>query len=1401
MFIEAEGSSDRPGLSFNMIEIEPGTDGIYAVIVPKSEVKSGSTCKFSFKIGEEPIKATYMSSSPLENIYEMEITGQESYYSCENARKRLAAIEDKSSVLFASTEMEPFARKGGLGDALDVTKALATAHNNIRGIMPKYTDSTYSKDDTKYGIVDTGITLEVSIGRGPRSMTLYAPVRIMKSTFNGFVEYFIESKDYFETPYRYKEKTIEGLREAILLSMGAVDVAKTLGFGLDAVDYSEWQTALIRGYLEPYGRQLANVATVQHIDHLSFKGEFPLEFFDQLLLPEKELEDFLWNGDKSRLSLLKYGLKADRVRAPSEQYAQEITRSHKYGLGLEGFLGAIAEKITGINTGVDYDRYDPSTNENIDHRYSGDDMADARDQKARNRVELSKRMELDPPGGDGKSPLIGIATRLVDKKGLHLYHEKLIPSDLKPEQLSSLPADIGFDDFLRFCDSLPSKKKISLVDWIMEHTDAQIAMLGATDSYAQGGVDDEGGDKSDGGQSHLGAFLDLGNRYGGRFTFRPSFSRRLADQIYSAADIHPKPTEVAPCEVSPQIAMRYGVVPVVRATGGLMNTVTPDTGFLFPDITEEARISFIGAFIASSRSAEKRDVEKTVEAANEIISQVEAIRFLRQLYAAIDEYSNNKSEWNARQDRCFRADHSWDSKVPQFESLYRDVRATHMAAATSTAAETGADEISGDLDGTAKDASYSVFARIALMAGALFLAMGSVGFIISVAKASQQYCMLSFMVLSVSAIIFLIRAHFVVEEVEAIDIDNISLNLVEQRVTAERELADAIEAARGNPGQADSIMRTALTYFNEAMDGIARAADWQFASILTGGMPRREMLKIAATAGGVALFADQLFAQQQSAAPAAVRRLELFAMSDAQKQKVYKFIVENRTKAGMPLSYRVVTEKHKTAREYWESVNHDPEDHDSIIERLLTEGLNIYDGACGQIVESAIMGETERADKHTAELLKGSYIYGGNLQTVRANSMKEGERFTFNGKSVGHGEEDLDPSNALFFRMWPKDAQNLQQDPIDGKRNHPSFLQYHPDYGDYINHEDWKPIAGENAWAALIGPLNVAHSKYKDAIPLDCNEVKLALSILPAIEVMQSPIGGIYHAPEGTADKDPADISNENNISMFAGLEMLLQILDQHKTKPGVKEKIAIVRKILYGEGARHDGIEGYFKEHAISEDFDPSDPKTYIFDQGGFYMGGRLHHTKQLAVDVQTWGLIVFGAERIDKWYGEGAAMKIWQNTRREAGYLGRDGVLRGIGYTNGHDISSSEWGFGAVMASRSLARYYKDSHEDWSIEAENDSINMRRGIEEDLKIELDDGSIAYKYANKRYPIPFGWWANPIPSLCACSWAIMVDNDVVPFILGGGPYAKTAKTVEFEPESTEELVPDEVLTPEIMFG
>jgi hypothetical protein len=438
-----------------------------------------------------------------------------------------------------------------------------------------------------------------------------------------------------------------------------------------------------------------------------------------------------------------------------------------------------------------------------------------------------------------------------------------------------------------------------------------------------------------------------------------------------------------------------------------------------------------------------------------------------------------------------------------------------------------------------------------------------------------------------------------------------------------------------------------------------------------------------------------------------------------------RFLRETRMRAGIPKSYRL-------PEGYWE-VHRGQTDKtgevDRIIERQIAENsLSIYDGAVWQIALAlASPRETAGEVRGLTRVLTDGKL--GDFETIRAY------RFPYR---YGDRQLPMPKSAAFFFRIIAD--RYTQPDPMGGATRHENF----PNQA-VLHHEDWKPVMGEQAWAAVLGPLHSERLLIPAGIPASSQAEELAASLLPAFETLMSPIGAVYHVPHGTHGKSGYEISTENNLSLLAAVRMLHKSLSAQGRRQAAERAAWIM-----------NGLQSYFRGHA----FDRSEG---IFIQGGHYLEGRFIPASVFAADCQTWGIAALGPDWIDREFGEGAARKVWQTTRRRSGTFDAWGNLEGIGFTDQEDVISIEWTAGAILACRMLAAHYAKTRPDWAQEFESDAVRMRLALDK-YRVRLDDGSEAYLYSNRRFFIPFGWWANPVPSLVSTAWIILLDRGYNPF-------------------------------------
>lgn len=457
-------------------------------------------------------------------------------------------------------------------------------------------------------------------------------------------------------------------------------------------------------------------------------------------------------------------------------------------------------------------------------------------------------------------------------------------------------------------------------------------------------------------------------------------------------------------------------------------------------------------------------------------------------------------------------------------------------------------------------------------------------------------------------------------------------------------------------------------------------------------------------------------------------------------------------------------------------------------------------------------------------LLREGYNGNSSHAAVGENRARTaGKVFVYNQHPVAEAKE------AYTFRMLPRNW--LAIDPFMGTRYGGTITARalptgNPDYqAGKVTWTDWKPITGENAWAFLLGPLQAAYLHYlveqkKGFVPLGDPALRNALAILSTFAAMQSYSGAVYYAPAGTVGNqgdqpvDPYEVAIENNFSLYAGLKILrttleavlaheknLSATDRAEINGALQRIEAMINGGSIGKNRTTSGLLAFFKNSA--------------WHQGEFVQGGRaddpasksrwIPNLQPKAVDVNTWGIAALGAAQIDQWFGWGASFQNWQQLKQWGGY-GVGTTLWGVGFSdqdgNGIDaagnfrqgVLSAEWTAGAITMVRTLIAYYQTIPSDGPDSAKARDFVARLQQDEQSMLDaithlrLDAYAAAgfpggppnysqllslptrpYLYASKRYLVPFGWYANPLPSTCSTAWMIMVANRFNPFVYGGG--------------------------------
>ncbi|MBL0897607.1 MAG: hypothetical protein IBJ17_02760 [Reyranella sp.] len=439
----------------------------------------------------------------------------------------------------------------------------------------------------------------------------------------------------------------------------------------------------------------------------------------------------------------------------------------------------------------------------------------------------------------------------------------------------------------------------------------------------------------------------------------------------------------------------------------------------------------------------------------------------------------------------------------------------------------------------------------------------------------------------------------------------------------------------------------------------------------------------------------------------------------------------------------------------------------AVWQRLIVHyGLNLYCAACRQIAlaSTGAAAALAAAREHTAMLLSDR---AGQMHPLRAwSGGKEDWRY-------GDGETSLEAEGESAFFFGAISEHYDLTDPLTGGSRLPSELG-----GGKLVWNFYDPFLGENSWAALIGPLQVAYrsngtDRWSSANPAVC----LAKSIVPACKAMQSTIGGVYARPSAKGRPQERLISNETNLTLFAGLAMLRQVL----------QKIPELANCLPEVDGLLSGLLSYFRSHLAGVvDGELRFHACGSFGEGGFRPGVMSNgRPAPFAADVHTWGLSVLGVEEVDSRHGHGACLALWEAVKRHTGFYDNCGqqILKGIGFSSGpggepvHDVCSPEWTFGAINMCRIIAAEYElpGRHRDPVLAQmlRRDERSMIEGVSKfATNASAEATALAYLYANRRTETGFGWDALPVPSLCATAWALMVENNFNPFYLGGGTFS-----------------------------
>jgi starch synthase len=434
-------------------------------------------------------------------------------------------------ITFASSEVAPFSKTGGLGDvAASLPKALARRGHQVTIITPlyKHLDPEKMRLSRRLGVLE--------VPRRSKGQHKAEAVLWEARLDSGVRICFLENEEYFgrEGLYGYDDRDFEDNAERFaFFSRAVVEHALQVSTPVDVIHCNDWHTALAPLYRNHYYKdELDGIPTILTLHNLAYQGQFDAGAFKATGLPKKfeSAEELLTS--EGQLNFLKGGLlHAHAIAAVSPTYAEEIQTSEG-GFGLHEVLAARKDAVHGILNGADYSIWSPDIDRYIDVRYSQETLNGKRQNKARLQHDFG--LPIRPT-----LPTLGLISRLTEQKGLDIL--------------------------------IPALKKL-LKSFEDDQDGFQFVALG------------EGSNK------YRVALEKLAKEYPKRVAFHPGYSEEIAHRIQAGADIMLVPSKFEPCGLTQIYAMRYGTLPIVHATGGLADTVVDasategsPSGFVFND--------------------------------------------------------------------------------------------------------------------------------------------------------------------------------------------------------------------------------------------------------------------------------------------------------------------------------------------------------------------------------------------------------------------------------------------------------------------------------------------------------------------------------------------------------------------------------------------------------------------------------------------------------------------------------------------------------------------------------------------------------------------------------------------------------------------------------------------------
>lgn len=479
----------------------------------------------------------------------------------------------KIKVLFASAELTPLAKVGGLAD---VAGALPPALNemgaDVRIIIPKYGIINEKKYRLKKILAD----YKVKFNSSWHLIDLYQTILPGTKT----IVYLINNTHYLGHGgvYLSADAASIGTKSEFerfgFFSVAILEILKAISWQPEIIHCNDWHVGLVPTLIKTRGLKLKTLTTIHN---LAYQGWYNENIVFKVLGLEKK---YFHPVKNCIVSLKEAIINSDLLNTVSPTYAKEVLTS-AYGCNLEKNLKKRKGDLFGILNGIDVNLFNPATDKLIKAKYTIKSLA----KKIKNKNYLQKICRLPQ---DKKIPLLGIVGRLTEQKGFDLI-------------LSVFQKLMGIN--------------------------LQLVILAT-------------GDKN-----YEKEFLKFSQQYKTKFSFQPKFDIKLAQQIYAGSDIFLMPSRFEPCGLGQMIAMGYGTIPLIRAVGGLKDSV--------------------------KNYSKKTDKEI---ATGFIFDNYDPSSFLLAINKSLKLFLD-KPTWHKLQSNGMKQDFSWNNSAKEYLNLYQKLLA------------------------------------------------------------------------------------------------------------------------------------------------------------------------------------------------------------------------------------------------------------------------------------------------------------------------------------------------------------------------------------------------------------------------------------------------------------------------------------------------------------------------------------------------------------------------------------------------------------------------------------------------------------------------------------------------------------------------------------------------------